>query len=899
MSNSEQSSLDDYTGEVVAPLEWPLLTRVGVELAADASAARCRALREESRVELLQKFTDGESVEALVRAGASFVDALLLNLWQLRLDAGLRQRLCLVAVGGYGRGELHPWSDIDIMVLTPAPLTDHERGQVEQLLTFLWDTGLEVGSSVRTVAECAQECAADVTVMTALLEARALSGDEALLQQMRAALSPEHIWPVQKFFEAKLREQQDRHLKANDTGFNLEPNIKSSPGGLRDIQTIGWVAKRHFGADSFDELVGKGFISAGELRRLKQAQSFLWKARFGLHALAGRKEDRLLFDYQQKLAASFGYEDATYTLAVEQLMQRYYRTVIDVKLLNEVLLQSFREVILSENAPPTPLTARFQIRDQTLEAINDDVFTRHPSALLELFVLLQHNPQLRGVRASTIRAITRNLWLIDEEFRQMPRNHRLFMEILRAPRGVTHELRRMNDYGVLGRYIPAFGRIVGRMQFDLFHAYTVDAHTLFVVSNSRRLAMPQYDHEVPHASQVMQLLPRPELVYLGALFHDIAKGRGGDHSTLGAVDAESFCLEQGMGTYDARLVAWLVQSHLVFSTTAQKQDISDPQVLAEFARFVGDEAHLDYLYVLTCADVRGTNPKLWNSWKSSLFQDFYEKVKRALRRGLERPVDQEEQVRENRFAARRLLLESGVASDDVERVFERLSANYFLRYAPEDIARHAQVLASRAAVTEETVVSVAAQTERGSTAVMIYAPKRQHGFARATAVLDQLGLTIVDAQITPLDNGFSLDTYHVLEDDGTAISDSDRIEEIERSLHGSLREPDGSPASVSRRASRQSRVFNTALQISLNVDERNNRTVLELTAGDRPGLLCDIGKVLWEEGAELQAAKIATFGERAEDVFYLTSSGGRALDEAAAGKLRARLFDTLKPQRAA
>jgi [protein-PII] uridylyltransferase len=437
------------------------------------------------------------------------------------------------------------------------------------------------------------------------------------------------------------------------------------------------------------------------------------------------------------------------------------------------------------------------------------------------------------------------------------------------------------------------------MQYDLFHAYTVDAHTLLVVSNSRRLAMPQYDQELPHASQVMQLLPRPELVYLGALFHDIAKGRGGDHSTLGSVDAEAFCLEQGMGSYDARLVSWLVKSHLVLSSTAQKQDISDPQIIAEFARFVGDEAHLDYLYVLTCADVRGTNPKLWNSWKASLFQDFYERVKRALRRGLERPVDQEEQVRENRFAAKRQLLESGVASGDIERVFERLSANYFLRYAPEDIARHTQVLASRAAAADEAVVSVAPQTERGSTAVMTYAPKRHHGFARATAVLDQLGLNIVDAQITPLDNGFSLDTYHVLEQDGAAISDGDRIDEIERKLYSSLSAPDDSPALVSRHASRQARVFNTALQITLSVDERNGRSVLELTAGDRPGLLCELGKAFWDEGADLLAAKIATFGERAEDVFYLVNSEGKPLSEAAAERLRARLFAALKPAQAA
>ncbi len=513
-------------------------------------------------------------------------------------------------------------------------------------------------------------------------------------------------------------------------------------------------------------------------------------------------------------------------------------------------------------------------------------------------MLLQQHPQIRGVRAGTIRAVVRNLWLIDEEFRQNPRNHRLFLEILRAPRGVTHELRRMNDYGVLGRYIPAFGRVIGRMQYDLFHVYTVDAHTLFVVSNLRRLAMSEFDHELPLVSPIMQQLPKPEIAYLGALFHDIAKGRGGDHSDLGSVDAEAFCLEQGMSRYDARLVAWLVKNHLLISMTAQKQDIGDPQVISEFARKIGDEVHLDYLYVLTCADVRGTNPKLWNSWKASLFQDFYERVKRALRRGLETPVDQDELMHENQEAARALLRGSGVPSDRIERAWAHLPTAYFLRHAPEEIARHSRVLAASDVDADEALVSVEPHSERGTTAVMIYAPHRRHGFARATAVLDQLGLNILDARITPVGNGFSLDSYHVLEEDGSPITDSERRSEVERALWRSLQRPEEAPLAVSRRATRQMRVFKTATQITISVDERNRRSVLELIAGDRPGLLCDVGKVLWEERVDLHAAKISTLGERAEDVFYLTDRSQQPLDEPAAERLRTRLADALV-QRAA
>jgi [protein-PII] uridylyltransferase len=895
MAVSDSTVLEDAPSQSSAPLDWPLLNALPSLLGeAPAPVDTCRKLLRQAQDELQARFVEEEPVEGLVRARACFTDVLLRTLWQQRLPADLAARLALVAVGGYGRGELHPHSDIDFLVLVPAPLSESERVSVEQWVAFLWDTGLEVGHSVRTVAECAEESAADVGVMTTLMESRRLAGSAELLAEMRIALAPDRVWPVREFFEAKVREQQERRLKANDTAYNLEPNVKIGPGGLRDIQTIAWVAKRQFGAESLDQLVTHGFLTPSELRRLKQAQSFLWKVRFGLHHLTGRHEDRLLFDYQIKLAQSFGYEDGTYTLAVEQLMQRYYRTIMDVTLLNELLLQLFREAILSDRAPPQPLNPRFQVRSDYLEAINEDVFARQPSALLELFVLLQQNPQIRGVRAATMRAVARNLWLIDEEFRQNPRNHRLFLEILRAPRSVTHELRRMNDYGVLGRYIPAFGRIVGRMQYDLFHAYTVDAHTLFVVSNLRRLAMSEFDHELPLVSAIMQGLSKPEIVYLGALFHDIAKGRGGDHSDLGAVDAEAFCLEQGLSRYDARLVAWLVKNHLLLSMTSQKRDIADPQVISEFAREVGDETHLDYLYVLTCADVRATNPKLWNSWKASLFQEFYDHVKRALRRGLETPIDQDELMRENQDRARALLRGTGMQPSAIDSTWARLPTVYFLRHPPEEIARHTRALAAGEANADEALVSVEPHSERGTTAVMIYAPHRRHGFARATAVLDQLGLNILEARITPVGNGFSLDSYHVLEEDGLPAVEAERCHEIEQALWRSLQRPEEAPLVVSRRETRQMRVFRTATQISISVDERNRRSVLELTAGDRPGLLCDVGKVFWEERVDLHAARISTLGERAEDVFYVTDRAQQPLDEAASERLRTRLTDALE-----
>jgi len=838
---------------------------------------------------LNRQFTDGASVSELVRLRSELIDYLLIRLWQ-HYAGGLTGEAALVAVGGYGRGELHPFSDIDIMVLSSEELPQSAESDLSGFFTALWDIGLEIGHSVRTVSQCRQESADDITVATTLIEARLIDGPAELIEQMNAAISTEEIWPSDRFFEAKRSEQRARHHRYDDTAYKLEPNVKGSPGGLRDIQMIGWVAKRHFGVGSLDELVAHKFLTPGQLRILKDGQTFLWRIRYGLHVLTGRREDRLLFDHQSRLAEMLGYEDASYTLAVEQMMQRYYRTVMDLSRLNEMLLQLFEEAILMDpDATPKPINRRFQVKNGFLQTTSDRVFAEDPSALLELFLLLQQQSDVRGVSAYTVGLIKRNLYLIDEEFRQNPRNHRLFLSILRAPAGVTHGLRRMNLYGVLGLYIPAFGRIVGRMQYDLFHAYTVDEHTLFVVSNLRRFALSRFDHEYPHCSPLMQSFEKPEIVYLAGLFHDIAKGRGGDHSELGAVDAESFCLEHGMSQYDARTVAWLVKNHLALSMTAQKKDISDPEIINEFAAHVGDHTHLDYLYVLTVADVRGTNPKLWNSWKATLFRDLYELTARALRRGLENPIDREQLIEETQATARELLHNAGTSDKAIDEVWQLCTEEYFLRYRSAEIAWHTEILADSDTESGYGLLDVRKQADGDGVEAVLYTPRKKRTFAHATAMLDELGMTIVDARIVPMANNFSLDTYIFMELDHRTEIDEARLNKIRRTLTKILATDDTRAAKVTRRAPRQVRMFPTKTVVNFANDISNKRTVMELAAGDRPGLLSTVGQTFIEFEINIENAKILTIGERAEDVFYIVDEKNQPLTDEVCNQLRERL----------
>ncbi len=838
-------------------------------------------------------FDEDVEIETLVRGRAGVIDSLLGRAWE-RFGDSTTAALELVAVGGYGRGELHPGSDVDIMVLVPADDGREWHEPVSAFVTFLWDIGLEAGHSVRSVEDCVREARDDITVATALMESRCIAGHGTLFERMRAAVGPEHVWPSPQFFEAKLAEQAARHKRYDDTAYKLEPNVKGSPGGLRDIQMIGWVAKRHFGVATNRELVDRGFLTGEEYDRLRRGRNFLWRMRFALHAISGRSEDRLLFDHQVRIAEMLGYESADHNLAVEQLMQRYYRTVMELGLLNEMLLQLFREAILMDPAAPaTPVHPKFVARNGYLEAVDDEVFVSYPSALLEIFRLLQQHPELRGVSANTIRPLRTALDLIDDAFRADPEHQNLFMEILRAPRYVTHALQRMNAYGVLGRYVPAFGQIVGRMQYDLFHTYTVDAHTLFVVRNLRRFARLDPDPAYPLCSEIMQSLPQPEIAYLAALFHDIAKGRGGDHSQLGALDAESFCLTHGLGQYEARLVAWLVRQHLVLSVTAQKKDIDDPRVIHDFATVVGDERHLNYLYVLTVADVTGTSPHLWNSWKASLFQDLYLQTRRALRRGLENPIDKETLISERQQRARELLAQQQVAEQVVHEIWGRFPDHYFLRHSAGEIAWHTRTMAAQPADTDRSLVALQSTGALGGTSIFVYSPPEVPTFAVATAVLDELGLNILDARVSQTRGGAYIDTFRVSETSGEPIDDPARLDTIAHSIRVALEASGNSQPLVTRRARRAVRVFSTPTQLSFSTDAHNRRTIVELTAADRPGILSRIGKVFTQQGVEIQTAKITTVGERAEDVFYIIGPDGAALDAAQCERLHRELAAAL------
>ncbi|MCC6303143.1 MAG: [protein-PII] uridylyltransferase [Gammaproteobacteria bacterium] len=827
---------------------------------------------------LAERFAKGVPVTELVRQRVWFMDELLVRAWHRFIpprDGGI----ALVAVGGYGRHELHPDSDIDLLILLDPGAHSARRESLEKFLAFLWDIGLEVGHSVRTVAECVEEAGRDISVATNLMEARLLAGDDGLLQAMRAQTGPEHMWPTRAFFEAKWQEQLARHRKYHDTAYNLEPNVKEGPGGLRDIQTIAWVAKRHFRTDTLEGLVGRDFLTRREYDALIRGQEFLWKVRFALHLLTGRNENRLLFDYQRTLAAQFGYRDDQ-RLAVEHFMKDYYRTVTELSRLNEMLLQLFQEVILHADAPMeiVGINRRFRSCNGFIEVTDAGVFRHYPFALLEIFLLLEQHRELKGVRAATIRLIRDHRHLIDDRFRNDLRCRSLFMEILRQPNGVTHELRRMNRYGILAAYFPAFGAIVGQMQYDLFHVYTVDDHTLHVLRNLRRFTVPAYEQEFPLCSRIMKRIPKPELLYLGALFHDIAKGRGGDHSELGATDAFAFCHHHGLSDHDSHLVAWLVRHHLIMSSTAQHKDISDPDVVAGFARKVGDPVRLDYLYLLTVADIRGTNPTLWNSWKDALLIDLYGSTRHILGRGLDAPVNKEERIAETRTAALALLGETN--AERVRAVWNELDEEYFLRHSPDEIAWQMRlILDSRP--EDLPLIRVREETDRGGTEIFIYARDQDHLFAMTTSALDQLGLNILDARIITTRDGYTLDTYIVLDENGNAIHDPRGVREIADAIRTRIARRDIRTARTSRRAARQLRHFTIPTQVTFSEDPHHRYTIAGLTTVDRPGLLARVAQAFVECGVRLQNAKIATFGERVEDVFFITGQDNNPLSDAA------------------
>lgn len=895
----------------------PILKELQTQLATERTLppiAEFKQALEAYRQAQCDAFDAGEPIQTLITTAALWMDQLIHMAWQQMGDP--TAPIALVAAGGYGRGELHPQSDVDLLILAEHP---EEHGDtLSAFVTFLWDIKLDLGHSVRTIAESRTEAIDDVSTATTLLETRFIAGEKDLFDQLREAIQPKRIWPNKQFFTAKLDEQQQRYNQYHRSAYRLEPNVKQSPGGLRDIQMIAWVTQRHFGDDTtLATLTEQEFLYQAEYDALIEDRNFLWRIRFALHRISERKEDQLLFDHQVKVAEMLGYdallEDGRRNnLAVERFMQSYYKAAMRVERITGMLLQLFSQAILQDNQNiverSIPESEHFVIRNNALAVINEAVFEQHPTAILEAFYLYQLYPDLDGFRATTARLIRKHRRIINDEFRNDIRAKSLFMEIIRAKHGLTHAARQMNRFGLLGRYIPAWGKIVGMMQFDLFHRYTVDEHSLFVLSNARKFALDRFNDELPMQNAIMQNdIRKPHLLYLAAIFHDIAKGRGGDHAELGAEDAYDFCEAHGMLQADTDLVVWLVRHHLTMSTTAQNKDLSDPEVILQFAQLVSSVERLQYLFLLTTADIRGTNPELWNSWRGSLLAELYHGTKRMLERGLDNIVSEAELILETQHQAHRLLAEEDIDVKQIETLWQQFGDEYFLRHTPQEITWHTQGILTHN--DDAPLIMVHASRERGATLVFVYMPDKSGIFARVTATLDWLNMTVVDARIISTSNQYTLDTYAILDHGGeipcglftddqtvdaaTIVEHQTCEDKLLSALSVALVDPDFQ-ADPHRHLSRQKRFFNLPTSITFSQDEANHRTVMELVSPDRPGLLSKVGAIFAEHNISVENARISTLGERAEDIFYIVDDNGQPLhSESLQMKLKRQIIQVL------
>jgi [protein-PII] uridylyltransferase len=787
-----------------------------------------------------------------------------LTLQELISALPMPEGLALVAVGGYGRGELFPHSDVDVLVLLPqAASTDG----VADFITACWDTGLEIGSSVRTVEECVAEAQRDVTVQTALLESRLVAGKRRLFERFRAATAA--VLDPRAFLRAKTLEMQQRHVKYESTPYSLEPNCKESPGGLRDLQVLVWVARGAGFGKTWRELAAGGLLTAFEVGQLQRHEGTLKLIRARLHAVAGRREDRLVFDLQTAVADSFGLVTGKGQRSSEALMHRYYWAAKAVTQLNQILLLNMEERIAgSEASPMRPLNADFLDRGGMLEVAQDDLYLRRPHAILETFLVFQQSPGIQGLSARTLRALYNARERMDAAFRHDPVNHALFLQILQQPRGITHALRLMNQTSVLGRYLWVFRRIVGRMQHDLFHVYTVDQHILMVLRNVRRFFIPEHAHEYPFCSQLAAQWGQPWVLYVAALFHDVAKGRGGDHSVLGGQEVRRFCRDHKVARADMELIEFLVLHHLTMSRVAQKEDLSDPEVISRFARLVGSETRLTGLYLLTVADIRGTSPRVWNAWKGKLLEDLYRATLRAL--GGARPHLEAEIEHRKQEALQILALHSALPGTE-QPLWKTLDVSYFARHDAAEIAWHARSL-WRHLDTPVPVVQARPSSVGEGLQVFVFAPDRQDLFARICGYFDSAGFSIQDARVHTTRKGYALDTFQVVSTalEGATLSDyRSLISLVETQAVQALAAQGSLPEPTRSRVSRRVKSFPVVPRVSLRPDERAQRWLLSVSATDRAGLLYAIARILARHRVNLQLAKVSTLGERVEDTFLV------------------------------
>ena len=837
--------------------------------------ADLRGRLKSGRAALAAAFLKKPAVSPYLTRHAALVDGVLAD---ISTELALPAEFCLAAVGGFGRGELFPGSDVDLLLLLPREPGAGQQATLENWVQACWDIGLEIGHSVRTVDACMQEAARDITVQTNLLEARFLWGDRELFTEFKRRF--QSGFDAQHFFDAKLAEQHVRHARFDDSAYKLEPNLKDSPGGLRDLHTIHWLAQACGITGGWNGLACAGLLTQAEARRVAREERTLSVLRIHLHLLAGRRDDRLAFDYQTELAERLGLAATAHKRAGERLMQDYYRAAKLIQRANDILVQSLRVRLFPVTAPPQPVDADFQLRARLLEARDPDLFEREPAALLRIFIAYAQHPELAGFEPTTLRALWRNSTRIDAAFRAHPVHRALFMTLLRQPVGITRALRAMHRYGLLARYIPAFGRIVGQMQHDLFHVYTVDEHILTVLRNVRRFTVPALAHEFPLASRLIASFEKPELLYLAALFHDIAKGRGGDHSELGMIDARRFCRQHGLDKPDSELVAWLVEMHLVMSRTSQKEDISDPEVIAAFADKIGDPRRLAALYLLTVADIRGTSPKVWNAWKGKLLEDLYHATRARLVGSDQAMAD----IAAKQEEARINLALYGLPKESADALWQHLDARYFMRYSVRDIAWQARMLRWRV-TSPDAVVRARLSPVGEGIQVLVYTPDRSDLFARICGFFARIQYTILEAKIHTTQHGYALDSFQVMDLANRGIHYRDFLSFVEYELARDL-DPVRPMQPVPRgRLSRHQRHHPYPATVQLVPDAQGHGQMLTITCADRGGLLFAVAEVLMQHDVSVYAAKIDTLGERVEDTFLvrgevlLTPAGKQALED--------------------
>ncbi|RDV24433.1 [protein-PII] uridylyltransferase [Alteromonas aestuariivivens] len=827
----------------------------------------------------LEQSFDTTPVDKLVTGRAQFVDAILLHLWEL-LGLNGYPDLALCAVGGYGRGHLQPYSDVDLLIVSKRSLTAEQQEKVGRFITLLWDIRLDVGQSVRTVKETVKLAREDITIATNLVESRLLCGCEETFETLWELVNGRKGWTSKDFFVAKYEEQQARHAKFHGTSYNLEPNIKENPGCLRDIQSIGWVAKKHFREYDGFNLVGHGYFTEQEHSELIACRMHLWRMRFALHLIAGRSENRLLFDYQTDVAKRLGYGSEG-KASVEKMMRDFFRIVRRVSELNQMLLQRFRYDMLNQTVQKqVKLTADFCLLDGMISPCHESVFELPEQILDFLFVIADH-PQIQGLDTDCIRQLRNARRKFEGSyFVERPACRTKLMALFKHPHFFDFGWDVMHKYGILQSYLPEWDAIVGLMQFDLFHAYTVDEHTHRLVKHVNHYFSPE-NTEFPRCGRIVRNLEKPELIYITAIFHDIAKGRGGDHSELGAVDVTKFCELHDVDDSDTQLVSWLVQNHLLMSVVAQRRDIYDPDVIQEFSAAVRSHMHLNLLYTLTLADIRATNDHLWNDWKASLLRELYLMTQKALDNGLQCQVTLDERVQDHKQRAHQQLQESGVALDQVDQLWQRLDEDYFARFKPAQIAWHTQEILSAqqtlfADDEQGLLVKANNQIATGGTELLIYGRDRKALFAQVASVLDSRNCSIHDAHITITKDGYVFDSLLILENDGSRLKDGTRITSLEQAIVAQLDKP-GRAHNNKRKLPRQMRQLDVPTNIRF-FDIGDDATLIELEALDAPGILAKIGHAFVDRNVTLKLAKIATIGERAEDIFIVSNEAGKALN---------------------